>query len=964
MSEVNHYGRGENIYASNENDTIKNYAGDVYICALDGDDSIYSNVSYYNSHTVRGSYVEYENISGGYWQYYYYPGYVTINGGKGNDTIYSVDSTEVYIQYSNGDGNDVLLNNNGTIQILDGSTYTFAPDGNDQVIRIGDGSIRVLDAANQNLRIIGGIYQQVDTIDVDDTVDDNYDDNYFENSTANTLISGTAQADSIYNIGSTVTIDAGAGDDTIQNLGTCVLIDGGDGNDLINGNRLLGLGGNATVNGGAGDDTVGGNGLRKTFLYSDSDGNDVFTNYQSTDTINIADGSEYQTLISGSDVIVSIGNGSITLVDAADKTLNIVGGNPTDNGVSDIISNSDSNTLIIGTDDADSIRNTGSNVTIRAGAGSDIVSLDSSAENNVIQFGIGDGNDTVYGFEEGDTIQSYSGLRYITLESGNDIIYRLFDGSLTLKDAVGKQTYIEVGYNPEGIYNGWIGTAVDGTSSDDFIDNYAWRVTVNAEAGDDTVTNGWQASLSAIDAGDGNDLIFVQAGYETVEGGAGDDTIYADISTFGTNRVYKFKANDGDDLIIGYDSTDTINIIDGSEYQTLLNGDYVTVSLDGGSITLVDAESETLNIVSENILPKDLNVFNSTADTLISTGEGNDSIINAADNVTIDAGAGDDTVKNLYGAATLTGGEGADLFIYANGRDVIADYEEGIDKIQTEGCIIERASLSGDDVILYTDNNGSLTVKDAKDKFITVIDQAGNETSEVYGQTPLTSLNAGEFEGVTLKSSKIILEAPFSGTVDAANFSSKLKTIDASKAVDEVYLIGNDKNNKLTAGSGGSTLEGGGKNDKLYGGDGADVFIFDGQGKDKIYNYSSGDRIELTADITKAKLSGKNLKVTVEGGGVLTVNKILDVEMEITTADGQTNYYVFDKKHKTLDAALIESNQLATADYWFEQSVESDPLENILDTKNISVDFEEQIDLKNLLKSNEIAYSARSRHKK
>lgn len=83
MSEVNHYGRGENIYASNENDTIKNYAGDVYICALDGDDSIYSNVSYYNSHTVRGSYVEYENISGGYWQYYYYPGYVTINGGKG-----------------------------------------------------------------------------------------------------------------------------------------------------------------------------------------------------------------------------------------------------------------------------------------------------------------------------------------------------------------------------------------------------------------------------------------------------------------------------------------------------------------------------------------------------------------------------------------------------------------------------------------------------------------------------------------------------------------------------------------------------------------------------------------------------------------------------------------------------------------------------------------------------------------
>ena len=44
------------------------------------------------------------------------------------------------------------------------------------------------------------------------------------NSTYNTLVSGTSDADSIYNSGRYVTIDAGAGNDTVRNSGHNALI--------------------------------------------------------------------------------------------------------------------------------------------------------------------------------------------------------------------------------------------------------------------------------------------------------------------------------------------------------------------------------------------------------------------------------------------------------------------------------------------------------------------------------------------------------------------------------------------------------------------------------------------------------------------------------------------------------------------------------------------------------------------
>ena len=335
------------------------------------------------------------------------------------------------------------------------------------------------------------------------------------------------------------------------------------------------------------------------------------------------------------------------------------------------------------------------------------------------------------------------------------------------------------------------------------------------------------------------------------------------------------------------------------------------------------------------------------ADT-IEGGDGADKIYGGDDDDAVVGNAGDDTIYGGSGRNTLTGGAGADVFVHDDGADWIIDYIVGEDRIKLLNGLIRNSSVDGDDVVLRT-SSGLITVTGGANNELTIVDKDDNATVRVFGDETfveepdeITSDNWTEFDGVTLNKSGTTMKVstPFSGTIDAANFSSKLKKVDASKDINAVEIIGNDNKNTFKAGSGGSTLDGAGGNDKLYGGDGADVFIFDGQGKDKIYKYAAGDRIVLNETVTKSKLSGKNLKVTVEGGGVLTINKIFETPMTITTADGETNTYIFDKQHKTLEDALENANGQLPADYWFldEASASESPLEEIISVDN-AVDF-------------------------
>ncbi|MBR4641939.1 MAG: hypothetical protein IKO74_04355 [Selenomonadaceae bacterium] len=159
------------------------------------------------------------------------------------------------------------------------------------------------------------------------------------NDTDNVYITTGDGFDYIYNDGSNSSIDAGAGVDYINAVASFVI--SGDGNDT-----LIGIGSSGTLDGGAGNDTnlVGGSntsvrgGTGNDFIkliYQSSDniivcnsgeGNDTIENFNENTTLSIDDSDTYFAGVSGKDIIVTVGEGSILLKDAASlASVNIVG---------------------------------------------------------------------------------------------------------------------------------------------------------------------------------------------------------------------------------------------------------------------------------------------------------------------------------------------------------------------------------------------------------------------------------------------------------------------------------------------------------------------------------------------------------------------------------------------------------------------------------------------------------------
>ena len=203
---------------------------------------------------------------------------------------------------------------------------------------------------------------------------------YNGNTTAKTVLSGTSNADNIDNAAPYVTINGGAGNDTITNnrrggayslAGAYSNIDGGADNDYIDNKEWCDF---SFVSGGTGDDTI----LSRA---------------------------------AGSTVLGGTGNDSIQ---------NITGGVSINGGAgSDIINDTGG----IGTGN-----------TITGGAENDTISLESAAENDLIQYTAGDGNDAIIGFDSSDTL-SISGDNYSTATSGSDLIVTVGTGTITIVGA-------------------------------------------------------------------------------------------------------------------------------------------------------------------------------------------------------------------------------------------------------------------------------------------------------------------------------------------------------------------------------------------------------------------------------------------------------------------------------------------------------------------------------------------------
>jgi Ca2+-binding RTX toxin-like protein len=196
-----------------------------------------------------------------------------------------------------------------------------------------------------------------------------------------------------------------------------------------------------------------------------------------------------------------------------------------------------------------------------------------------------------------------------------------------------------------------------GGGDDDSIRGGGDQDTLLGDGGHDRIYGG--SGGDSLLGGRGNDTLRGQAGHDSLEGGAGRDNLNGggaqDTLLAGDGRD-SLKGGSGDDLLFGDDEKDWLN---GNAGNDTLNG-----------------------------------------------GEGRDGL---------NGGGGNDVLRGGSGNDNLKGGAGADVFVFSSGhhRDVIADFELGVDQLRlAQGMtggrsaeqIVADAQINAQSVVLEFEN--------------------------------------------------------------------------------------------------------------------------------------------------------------------------------------------------------------------------------------------------------------------
>jgi Ca2+-binding RTX toxin-like protein len=458
-------------------------------------------------------------------------------------------------------------------------------------------------------------------------------------------------------------IAAGLNDDTVQALGGNDKVWGGTGHDTIDAGA-----GNDTVWGGRGNDTLYGEDGNDT-LYGE-DGNDILSGGSGNDTL--AGGAGDDSLSGGANIdTVDYGSDGGT----AGVTVDVAAGTAIDShGDTDTLSGFE---VIIGTAQADTLSGGSVDETLSGGDGDDFVQGDGGND----RVGGGDGDDTVWGGSGNDTI--YGGIGNDRLRGGadDDAIYG-GGGNDTIQGDTGNN-WLEGGDGNDKLY-GWTGNdSLFGGNGDDELYDFEGDDVLAGGGGDDKLVGG-----------DGDDLIYTGTsdgqtfGVDEARGGAGNDTL---IGSNGTDTLY---GDEGSDRLNGGDDLDTADI----DYLYGGAGDDL---LESGQTDAVRAG------------------FQDRGDRLYGE-EGNDTLIGGLADDTLEGGAGNDTLEGGAGDDVLAGGAGADRFVFAAGddADIIADFEDGIDRLDLSAFgfasaaeALARANETGGDVVFDFGNGDVLTVE-------------------------------------------------------------------------------------------------------------------------------------------------------------------------------------------------------------------------------------------------------------
>ena len=288
----------------------------------------------------------------------------------------------------------------------------------------------------------------------------------------------------------------------------------------------------------------------------------------------------------------------------------------------------------------------------------------------------------------------------------------------------------------------------------------------------------------------------------------------------------------------------------------------------------------------------------------------------SAKNVTISGGKGNDEI-------TLSSSTKNNVIQYArgDGEDVIYGFNSKYDILTVTGGSVDAVNTNGSDGILKIG-----------DEYITIV---GASESVINVNGSKISLSGALPIGISLNSAKTAAVITSSLTGDVVDFSSyadaqSVTSISVASSFNRaIEIIGNAKNNVITAGKGGATLNGDGGNDTLIGGNGKDIFVYS-SGADVIQKYSTTDSISLEGGIAIDDYASRTIKgdvyfYTDDGGSIQIkdgeyIDKITVIDSNgkskvysANSSSGSNGYWFTDDDNFISDAAQLD--EISSEDY-------------------------------------------------
>lgn len=836
-----------------------------------------------------------------------------LNGGAGNDTL-SGGAGKDKLVYANGQGKDTISDytaGQDTLQLSSGSISkaALANSNKDLVFTVGSGSITLKNAAAKSISLKDSR------------------GNYTASNTAITLASNfTGTMDATKYLASVKTIDG-------QNAAKAVNITGNAQNNTIYagkaGGTINGGAGNDTLYGGAGKDTLTGGTGNDTFVYVNGQGNDTITDYiEGQDTLQISSGSISEATLANSnkDVVFTVGTGSITLQNAATKTISLKDSNgsytASDVAItlgSDFVGTMDATKylysvkIIDGRNVTETINITGNNQDNTIYAGKAGGTLNGGAGNDMLYGGAGKdyfqhyaGNDTVFNYDyDSDVIESYN-YKYSGFDvNGNDfILYFANDTSVTVKN-------VETGIKYYCLS--------DGINGEEY-KTFDTKIFIGSENG------------AFLEGTDGNDILIGGSGNDELHGGQGDDYLYGGDGSdsfiySGGNDIVKDLTLEDKLIVEGKEVTGLEVDTEGAKVFTVNDGSVTVYNTDLGRIQVEDSRGNfvienngiklmsdfmsnstnkrleagvfsTIETIDAKLVSGHLTIIgNSLNNTIygglgynllygedgndiiyggenggtVWAGKGNDTIYCGSKSTSVYDGEGDDVIYGGNGNDTIYFGDGNNTFVYSvgGGNDIVNSYKENQDVLSIVGGSITNTVFNKSGIgITFSVGDGSILLQSPTNTNVKIHD--GNGWFTINNILDLDSIAVGD----TL-AGEVLLSEDYAGTINADNYS--VKKIDGRNALKLVNINGGAQNNIIYAGKAGGTYYGGGGNNTLYGGIGNDTFVFDlsSTGSNKIYNFNSGSDILKLSDISINNCSvdaNSNLKLIFSNSGSVSIS--------------------------------------------------------------------------------------------